>query len=277
LSLPLGEALDAQLFVDNIGGASGAIGIQKLATSSPDGDQIALGTDSDTLLVPLTNLQTPYRPADLRLIALVGSAPMILAAGPRLRSASLSEITRSAVSRDGAELLFGNFGVDSISHMIAATFAKRTHVRLLHVPYKGIAPLIQDLMAGEIDVAFLPLAGGIPAMLSAGKLRALGIAAPQRHPLLPEVPTIGEVTKLSDFNFSSWSGIVVPRAVSTPIAERLNAAVRKSLSDPAFRRSLESTGATVAAPMSLEESARFFERAELDYRGLVDSARVHNP
>lgn len=274
---PLEAALGRTVIVENIPGAAGTLGLQKMLYSTPTDPAMALGTDSDTLLAPLANPAVRFQPQDLRLIGLLARAPMFLAASPTVQASSLQALLVAARQASAEPLRFGNFGVDSSSHLIAVEFERLSGVRALHVPYKGIAPLIQDLMGGHIDFAFLPMAGSIPASIASGKLRALGIASSQPHPMHTEVPTIASAAGLSEFNFDSWSGVVVARNVPIADAKRLNTAVQLALGDANFRKAMSETGAAPASPMSMEDSERFFLQATNVARQLLTSSRALAP
>lgn len=274
LQRPLQAALDQPVIIENVPGAAGAIGLQRALAATDPGATIAFGSDSDMLLVPLSNQAVRYRPKDFRLLGLIGTSNMVLVTGSHLAAKSLRDLLTTTRQSGAKALDCGDVGVDSNMHLIAQNLARQAGIPLLHVPYKGIAPLVQDLMGGHLDMAFLPYAGSVPGMIASGRLHAIGVAAPQPLPSLPGVPTIASVAGLASFDFESWSGIFVARRASAEAVDRLAAAMRRATNAPAYRTALTEAGVTVAAPMSLDAADRFFSRAQEDARKLVATAHA---
>lgn len=258
VAAPLGRSLGQPAVVDNIAGAAGAIGLLRVATAAADAQDIGIGTDSDAVLAPLVNADLRYRSGQFRLLGLLSTAPMVLLAGPRVEAASLRQLLATA-SQDRREWSFGSYGVGSNAHLLAEDFARRSAIRHLHVPYKGIAPLVQDLLSGQIDLSFMPLAASVPDLVAAGKLKLLGVASPSRHARFPSVPTMDESMGMKGFVHRSWSAVVVSPEMSSAGVQRVHGALHAVLQEPGVRSQFEAAGLELAAPMSLEEGQRFLD------------------
>ncbi|WP_416761878.1 tripartite tricarboxylate transporter substrate binding protein [Roseateles sp. So40a] len=249
----LEHALAEQLLVENVPGAAGVIGHHQMLTMAERVDAASLGSDSDAILAPLANPSARSITGAVKLTGVIGSGPMAL-----VGAGDVTRVVRMLRAR--GELTCGNYGVDSNSHLLASEFARRTGARLTHVPYKGIAPVVQDLAGGHIDVAFLPSAG-LQLHLDAGRIRLVGLCSPARSSQFLDVPTVGELFSIGDFSYETWSGLLVSRTAPASFAERCNAGVRAALASDEFRRSMEKLGATLAAPMSIAEAEDYFRRA----------------
>ena len=268
----LRKSLGQTVIVDNIAGAGGAVGIQKLLAAPPDGHFLVIGTPSDVVLGPLTLTAVKHRPEQLRLLGLVSRTPLVLVSGAQLPARKLDDLLGAA--RAGKEYTYGSIGIGSLYHLVAADFAARQKLRMMHVPYKGVAPLLQELIGGQVDLAFLPSAGNLADMVTQGKLRAYAVTDSRRLATLPEVPTIQEATGLKDFDYEIWGGPFVARGVPERATQRLNAAVNETLQDAEFRRQIEASGAVVGPQLSLAEAERFFLDQTARYRLLAREIRL---
>jgi tripartite-type tricarboxylate transporter receptor subunit TctC len=254
---PLRSALGQDLLIENLAGAGGAIGLQKLLAEPADGQTLALATDSDAVLVPLVTPELKYRSSQFRLLGVVSKASMALVVGAGRSEADLASLLKAAGQAGARPLSVGSYGVGSNAHLCAEDFARRSGVALLHVPYKGIAPLLQDLMGSHLDMACLPVIGGIYDLLQAHKLRPLALAAARRHPGLPALPTVAEASDLRGFEHATWAGLVVPLSTPEAVVLRLHAATQAALADKGLRAALDTHGSEAGAPMSLAQARQF--------------------
>jgi tripartite-type tricarboxylate transporter receptor subunit TctC len=269
----LRRSLGQTIIVDNISGAGGAVGIQKLLAAPADGHYLVIGTPSDVILGPLTLTAVKHKPEQLRLLGLVSRAPLVLVSGAQGPARKLDDLL-SAARNGGKEYTYGSIGIGSLYHLVAEDFAARQKLRMTHVPYKGVAPLLQDLIAGHVDLAFLPSAGNLVDMIGQGKLRAYAVTDSRRLARLPDVPTITEAAGLKDFDYEIWGGPFVARGVPDNVAQRLNKAVNETLQDAEFRRQIEAGGSVVGKPMSLTEAEHFLVDQTARYRRLAQQVKV---
>lgn len=260
--------LRREVIVDNIAGAAGAIGLQHVLAAG-DGAELAVGTDSDVVLAPLFNPELKYRPEQFQLLSVLGSAPMAFVARPGFDAAALRRLVGGNVQGEG-ELRLASYGVGSNAHLVAHDFARRLRLRWLHVPYRGSAPLMQDLMGGTVDAAFLPLAGGIPDMVRSGKVQLLGVASARRATGFGDVPTFEEMG-LAGFQHRSWSALLMPAAAAQARVAALRDAAVAVAADAQVRGGLEGLGLTPVHLPTREAAQAFFDAEVARYAGLLSS------
>ncbi|ROZ71280.1 tripartite tricarboxylate transporter substrate binding protein [Ramlibacter sp. WS9] len=270
----LRKSLGQVIVVDNVGGAGGALGIQKVLGAPADGHQFLMGTPSDVILTPLALTAVKHRPEQLRLVGLATRAPLVLVGNMQLSARSVQELLSGAQRPGARELSYGSLGAGSLYHLLAEDLSARQKIRMTHVPYKGVAPLLQDLMGGQIDLAFLPAAGNLGDLIQHGKLRAFAVTDGQRLARMPEVPTMNEALVTQDFVYEIWAGLFVPRAVPADAAQRLNTAVNDALQDPDYRRQVEATGANVGARLGLAEADSYLADQTARYRRIAQAVKL---
>jgi tripartite-type tricarboxylate transporter receptor subunit TctC len=236
----LSERLGQQLVVDNRGGGSGVIAIEMVVRAPPDGYTLVLVASSFGVN-PAVNTKLPYdQQRDLAPITLVASAPNILVVGPALPIKSVAELIQVAKSKPG-QLTFGSSGNLGSPHLAGELFKLMTGTDMIHVPYKGAAPALTDLIAGRISRSFASLPSAI-GHVRTGRLRALAVTSEKRFSLVPELPTVAE-SGLPGFETSAWQGLLAPAATPRPIVNRLYSESAKVLVAPAMRNLLAANGA----------------------------------
>jgi tripartite-type tricarboxylate transporter receptor subunit TctC len=255
----LGKDFEQPLIVENVVGAGGALGAQKVLNAPPDGHAMLLGTTTDLVMTPLALSAARFKSEDFRLVGTVGRTPYALTGRPDLPAADLGELLAVLRKPGAREFNYGSIGPGSLIHVAGARFAQVAAVPMLHVPYKGLPPMIQELMGGQIDLAFLPLAGNVPALIEQGKLRFYGVTAPAPNPRLPRLVTLASQDKaFLGFDFDVWAALALPRKTPEPVQARLHRAFYAAMQNTALREWLESTGSVIAPPMTLAELDAFF-------------------
>lgn len=220
----LGELLGQSVIIDNRGGAGGGIGADNVAKSPPDGYSLLLGTTGTHTINPNLYSKLPYDPIrDFAPVSLVVKYLNILVVNPSVPAKSVAELIAMARQKPG-QVTFGSAGNGSSNHLTGEMLATMTGVKMQHVPYKGSGPALNDVIAGQINFMFDQYSTVGPN-IKAGKLRAIGIATKQRHPLLPDVPTIGE--SIPGFEVSPWYGLFAPAGTPKEIIARLNTELTK--------------------------------------------------
>lgn len=270
----LRKALGQLIVVDNVGGAGGSLGIQKVLGAPADGHQFLMGTPSDVILTPLALAAVKHRPEQLRLVGLATRAPLVLVGSMPLQAHTVQDLLSGARQPGARVLSYGSLGAGSLYHLLAEDLCARQKIHMTHVPYKGVAPLVQDLIGGQIDLAFLPAAGNLGDLIQHGKLRALAVTDGQRLARLPEVPTMNEALGTADFVHEIWAGLFVPRSVPADAALRLNAAVNAALQDPDYRRQVEASGASVGARLGLAEADSYLAEQNARYRRIAQAVKL---
>ena len=232
----LGEVLGQQLVVENRVGAAGLIGTDIVAKAPPDGYTLLFGFSGPLAIVPNLNPNTPYDPnKDLVAISQVAAAPYVLLVHPSVPAKSVKQLIVLAKSRPG-KMNFGSGGVGVGLHMAGELFKVAAGINIVHVPYKGAAPAMTALMAGEVDMMFDGMSPALPHIRE-GRVRALAIAGDRRSPLLPELPTVREAAGF-EFNTSGWYGMLAPRGTPPAIVTRLHETIVRALARPELKDSL---------------------------------------
>ena len=239
----LGKSLGQQFVVDNRAGAGGAIGAELAARSPADGYTLFLGGVGSHVVNPSLNAKLSYDPIrDFAPVTLIASAPSVLVVNPSLQASSVAEFTALAKANPG-KLNYASNGNGSSAQLAAVLYESMAGVRMVHVPYKGVAPALVDLMSGEVQLMFGTLVAILPH-IKAGRLRALAVTGRNRSALLPEVPTLAE-SGLPGYEAGSWYGILAPAATSGAIVARLNAEINAAIRQPEVRERLAAEGAEV--------------------------------
>ncbi|MNK82533.1 Tripartite tricarboxylate transporter family receptor [compost metagenome] len=275
----VGKALGGQVIVENLGGASGAIAAGKVLAAPADGHFLFQGSPNELILSGLVNKSTRYKPEDFQWIAPVATSPLVLMVNNQLPAHSLDEFVALARSRKDAPLSYGTPGAGTLYHLLGELFTKRTGAPATHVPYKGGAPLLQDLIGGQIDFAFMPYQAFYADYVKQGRLRVIGSLSPGKRLPAPfdTVQTSAQSKDMKDFDFSIWTSYVVRKGTPRPVAERLNAAITAALKNPQARAQLESQAKTVFEPMSLEAGEQFYAAEIARYRDLVKAIGYESP
>jgi tripartite-type tricarboxylate transporter receptor subunit TctC len=239
----LGAELGQQVVIDNKAGASGAIGAELGAKAAPDGYTLIMGNISTLAINPVTFAKLAYDPVtSFDPVSMVAVQPLLIAVNPEVPAKTLAELVQLAKSRPG-QLSYGTAG--SSIHLAVEQFSTQAGIRMNHVPYKGSAPAVSDLVGGQIQVLFDPFSSLYP-QVSAGKVRALAISTEKRSTVAPTIPTVAE-QGYAGFDVSSWQGIVVPAGTPRPIVQRLNRELAKVLASADIREKFAQFSAVPSA------------------------------
>lgn len=273
-SNPLGKELGQQVLVENLGGVSGALAAQKVLAAPADGYYVFQGSPNEVILSPLANAAVKLKTEDFRLVHPVADAVMVFVTRKDLGVNSVDELIALARKSADRPLTYGSVGVGSLYHLILENVQQLTGVKLQHVPYKGNAPLLQDIGGGQVDFAVLVYSAGMGALGEQGKLKVIGQLGAQRSELLKNVPTASEGQALKNFSYKIWTGFMVPKNTPEDVVTRLYAAIGKTLQDPTVRAQLAAQTQQASAPMSLADSARFFAAETARYRAIAKSIEL---
>jgi len=266
---PLGKELGQQVLVENLGGVSGALAAQKVLAAPADGYYIFQGSPNEVILAPLANAAVKLKTEDFRLVHPVADAVMVFVTRKDLPVNSVDELIALARKSADKPLTYGSVGMGSLYHLILENVQATTGVKLAHVPYKGNAPLLQDIGGGQLDFAVLVYSAAMGALADQGRLKVIGQLGAQRSDLLKNVPAASEGQALKNFSYKIWTGFMVPKNTPEDVVVRLHAAIGKTLRDPAVQSQLAAQTQHPSAPMTLAESAKFFETETARYRAIA--------
>jgi tripartite-type tricarboxylate transporter receptor subunit TctC len=237
---PLSRALGQPVIIDNRAGAGGSIGMSELARSAPDGNTLGLATLSTHGVNPAVYKKLAYDPVkDFSPIAELVKAPGVLVTNPQLPVNSVEELIKYLKANPG-KVSYASPGNGTIGHMWGELFKSTTNTFMLHIPYRGAAPALTDLMGGQVQVYFDQVASSLPHIKS-GKLKALAVSWPTRLDVLKDVPTYAEKSLFSN-NDPSWFGLLAPAGTPVAAIKRINEAVGVALKDKALRDKLMEQG-----------------------------------
>lgn len=256
----LGENLKAVVVADNRGGAGGSIGADVVAKSAPDGQTLMVGTVGTHAINPSLYASLPYDAVrDFTPLALIAHAPVAVVVHPAQPVASLADLVALAKKRPG-KLNYGSAGVGTPGHLTGEMFKAVAGIDIQHVPYKGSAPAVTDLIGGQIQIMFDPLQS-VLSNVQGGKLRALAVSSKTRSPVVPEVPTIAE-SGYATFETTAWWGVFAPARMPDALTTSLVEEVGRIAASDAFRSKLAPLGVT---PVTDLAGAAFadFQRSEI--------------
>jgi tripartite-type tricarboxylate transporter receptor subunit TctC len=237
----IAEQVGQPVVVENRVGASGVIGQDALSRSPADGYTIGLGTVSTLAIAPSVHAKLPYDPLkSFAPVSLVARAPFVVAVHPSVQANSLDRLIDLARAKPG-KLNFYSIGNGTLHHFAGEQFKALTGTSIVHVPYKGSAPALVGLLAGEVQVGFDVLSSFGLRNIESGKLKALAVAGPARMPQLPSVPTAAEAG-LQGFEVTAWFGVVAPQGTPADVVARLNAEVQRAVASREARELLSAQG-----------------------------------
>lgn len=240
----LSDLWGATVFVENRPGAAGGIATEFTAKAPPDGYTLMLCQIASHAITPARSKKLPYdHIRDFAFPSMIGSVVNVFMVHPSMPTKTLREFISLAKARPG-QINFGSSGVGASPHLSIELLKSMTRINIVHVPYKGAAQALADVMSGHIESSVGNLAGGPLGAIKAGRVRALGVTSARRHKQAPDVPTFAEAG-VAGFEVTSWYGICTQANVPQPIVAKLHADLNKVLNDPALRKRLEDQGIEV--------------------------------
>lgn len=268
----LQRQLGKPVLVDNRPGASGAIAAQMVAAARPDGYTLLYATSSSHAIAPHVNDKLGYDPVrDFTPIALAGRAGLVLTANKDLPVHSVAELVRYARQHPTGTLTYASPGQASSQHLALVMFSQVAGIQMRHVPYKGSAPGLMDLIGGQVDLMIDNITAPLP-FIRDGKIRALAVTSAERAEMLPEVPTMAE-SGFPGFDVQAWGGIMAPAGVPPALTERLNREVNLALADPAVQKSMRDAGSVPQGGSSADFGA-FVARESANWKRVIDAAGI---
>ena len=270
LAAELSTRLGVPVVIDNVGGAGGAIGAQKVANAAPDGYTLLVGANNEIAISRLVTPATKYELKDFTPIGLIASQPLVLVASAQSGVKTVAQFI-DATRKSPGKYSYGSSGVGTSLHLAGEMVKQQAGVFLTHIPYRGVAPLTNDLLGGNIDFGVFVLSSGL-AHIKSGKVVALGTTETKRSAVTPDIPALAENPQLKNMDIGVWFALMGPAKLPEPIAAKLRKALDESLQSPDFRRKMEASSSTVAT--GKVDVARFLQDETAKYKKIVEFANI---
>lgn len=256
----LGKALGTNVVVENQAGASGVIGLQALAKNPPDGYTLSV-VSNNVVIFPSVIKNLPFEmPGDFTPIAVVGATPLVLVANPQRVPANNGREFIAALKAKPDGFNFGSGGTGTILHLAAEMFVDEAGIKARHIPYKGVGPMVTDLLGGQIDFAVVALPS-VQQHIKNGALKAVGMCGEKRNPAAPDIPTFVE-QGLPRYVIDAWFGVLGPKGMSAAAVKKVHDALVAAFNDPAVKDTMTKQGNTIAIS-SVEQAQKAF-RSEME-------------
>jgi tripartite-type tricarboxylate transporter receptor subunit TctC len=269
LAQRLSDRLGQQVVVDNKGGAGGSIAAEAVAKAKSDGQTLFFGTTGTLAINPSLYPKLRYDPVkDFAPVSLMATTMNVLVVNPELPARNVGELIKLAKTKPNT-MTFGSAGNGSSNHLSGELFSSSAGIEITHVPYKGSAPALTDLLGGRLTMMFDTIAQQT-GNVAAGKVRALAVTGSKRSPLLPDVPTVQEAG-LKDFDVTIWFGVLAPAGTPAPVVERLNREIVAVMSTDEMKKRMQTDGAE-ARSTSPEEFAALIKRDMAKWGPLVKAS-----
>jgi len=252
----IGELMNASVVVDNRPGAGGNIGTQLVAKGPKDGYMLLMTISSSQAINPALYRNPGFDPVkDFKPVGLIGAVPNVLLVNPSLPAKDFNEFLKLARQK-GANYQYASAGNGTLNHLLGEMLNSMAGISLQHVPYKGVAPALNDVLGGQLPIVFASLPSAL-SHIKAGKLRALAVSGEKRSPVLPEVPAIAEA--VPGYNGTLWIGLFAPAGVPPEVLATLQDATRKALAAKDLRDKLEQQGVEIAAPTTPDQFSKLLQ------------------
>lgn len=274
VNTPLAKQLGQPVVIENLGGASGAIGAQKVLSAPSDGYYLFQGSPNELILSPLANAAVKFKSEEFRLVQMIGVSNMAVFVRKDLKANTFDELVALAKSSKDKPLTYGSVGVGSFYHLLGEHLSKLSGAPLTHVPYKGFADLVPNLVSGDVDFAMIPYSKSFAALADQGRIRIIATLSPTRLDAAKQIPSVSEGKTFRDFNFNIWTGYFVKKDTPEAIVQTYHKALTEVLGDTNLRNSLLSQSTDPAKPLSLAEAASAYQAGTEQFRAIAKSINL---
>lgn len=272
----LAKHLDKTVIVENLGGAGGAIAAQKVLNTPADGNLIFQGSPNELILTPMTVASVKYKAEDFRPVQSIALNEMIVFARKDLPVSNGDELAAYAakVAKEGKPMTFASVGTGSLYHVLGEHMAKTLNVQMTHVPYKGGAPAMQDLMGGLVDIFITPYGKAYVEYVNTGKLKAVAALSTERQASFKSVPTLNESKAFKGFVYDTWQTYFVRKDTPEAAVQALHKALSEVANDADVRSKLEAQGMIVPKPVALDKLSKSYTDETAQYRTIAKSINL---
>lgn len=270
IATEMSKVLGVPVIIENIGGAGGTIGAAKVANAAPDGYTLLSGANNEISIARLVSPAVKYQAKDFTPIGLIASQPMVLVASAKTGIKTIEEFF-SLVKKNPGKYSYGSSGVGTALHLAGEMVKEQGGLFMTHIPYRGVAPLANDLLGNNLDFGVFVLSSGLPHIKS-GRVVALGVTEKKRSKVAADIPALAENPKFSSIDIGTWFALMGPAKLPEPILNKLKKALAETLQSADVRKKLEDSGATVSAlNVNMED---FLKAEDAKYRKIVDFAKI---
>ena len=266
----LSKKLGVPVVIENVGGAGGAIGAQKVINAAPDGYTLLVGANNEIAISRLVSASVKYTLQDFTPIGLIASQPMVLVASTKSGVKNIDQFMSLVKSKPG-QFSYGSSGVGTALHLAGEMVKDQGGLFMTHIPYRGVAPLANDLLGSNIEFGVFVLSSGLPHIKS-GKVVALGTTEKKRSAVTPDIPALAENPRLKGIDISSWFALMGPAKLPEPVVAKLKKALAESLQSSDLRKKLEDSGSAIA-PLNVD-MPMFLKDETAKYQRIVDFAKI---
>ena len=268
----LSNALSQSVVVENRPGAGGTLGARDVVNAEPDGYTLTVAQTPEIAINPFFMKDAGYDPRkDLQAIALAGVVPLALVVPGNAPYSNMAEFVKFLRNPD-RQVTFASAGIGTPGHLAGELLKLKLNNNLTHVPYKGAAPALNDVVGSHVDFYFPGFPAAVPLM-QGGKVKLLAVSTAKRASAAPQIPSVAEATGIKEFDFALWVGFFAPRALPPEIAKRLNTEINKILLEPEMKARLENDGAEISA-LSIEDFSGFVRGEIAKYQAIVAAAGI---
>jgi tripartite-type tricarboxylate transporter receptor subunit TctC len=267
INTDIGRQLGQTVLVDNVAGAGGAIGVQRAARAPADGHTLLFGSLSEALLVPLINPAAGYKVEDLVPVAYTGGTPVVFVTRPDFPASTMDDFIALAKKNPG-KFTYGSPGIGTFQHVMGEAFKAKAGVFMVHIPYRGGAQVLSDVIGGQIDIG-ITSAVNAAGFITGGRLKAIGVTQAARLDAIPAAQPFGESAVLKGLELSTWGIVYAPAGTPDAVVQKLNAAVNAALMTPANVAMRARLGADLKATMSAAQAKAFVQSEQAKYVPIV--------
>lgn len=266
------RAMGQPIVIENVGGAAGHNGAMRVAGATPDGYTLLIGAGSELLIrnllqpAPVAEPMRPYTP-----ISLIGAGPMVIVGKPDIKAADLKSVIAFAAQQSSG-LNYGSAGHGSFMHLVGEAFKFQTKAKVTHVPYKGAAPVMTDVIGGHVDLGVSSLAAALP-FIKGGQARAFAVTSAGRTEFAPDIPTLAEMPEMKDFSLELWIGLFGPAGLPADVVAKLEQAARAVLDEPGLKEKLANASISVRK-LSGAEFKAFLDAENQKYKKIITDSEI---